>query len=148
MDGSARDELQKKLEAALELMREAVAHPSEGDVDDLDALVMDVQERLADAGSFIARHQHREDADFLADFSRRWFRESELMRVVLDALPSEPLLTEGAYKWHVRQKVWPPLSMPTDFDQYRDGPVGMFEVACNTQYVTFEIRVADSGEKA
>lgn len=147
MDGSAREGLRRVLEEAQGRLQEAIAKVDSGDLDEVDALVMEAQGALAEGADSIARHQQADDTSFLEDFSRRWFRESEVMRALFAELEGKPIMSEGVYLWRVRQTSHPPLSMPSEYEGYRHGPVGTLEVSCNTQHVTFEVRVADSGEK-
>jgi len=136
------DEWMAHLHDALESVQDAIKQLDRDDLDETNAYIMDAQKALKRVGDGLDRHEQENDASFLENYAKSWFREAHVLNALVDALPRDTLIEEGTYKWRVREQgiIKPPLEMPSDFDQNKHGPVAQVTVGCNTMSVTLYLR--------
>ena len=132
--------------------------------DEWGQLLADAADRIADARKMLDRDELEEchgyvssafdlvreldhqltvrdnDEEWKQEWARTWFHEASLFYAFVDALSLDPFLVDGAYKWRVETITRPPLKMPEDDRENRDGPRGEIELACNTASVTLMVR--------
>jgi len=137
------------LHDALEAVETAIKRLDQDDVEETDGCILDAQKALRRASDGIEKMRWDDDPEFRESSAADWFREAAVMHAFIDAFPREEILTEGSYLWRLREASLqkPPLQMPETYEDLTDGPGVELTVGCNTQFVTFEIKVASSGRQ-
>lgn len=147
MNQRQRDERGRALHSALEHVQDAIKKLDTEEVEEVDSYVMAAQQELRIVSEGISREQQMGDAEFLESFAKTWFRESDILQRFIGSIPEEPFLEEGAYRWRLRAVELPPLQMPKDYDDFKDGPSAQVTVGSNSEYLVFEFRVSESGKQ-
>lgn len=147
MNQRQRDKWSRALYNALEHVQDAIKKLETEEVEEIDSYVMAAQQELKAVSEDISREQQMGDAAFLEDFAKTWFREADILQRFMRSIPEEPFLEEGAYRWRLREVELPPLQMPRDYDDFKDGPSAQVTVGSNSEYLVFELRVSESGKQ-
>lgn len=148
MDEPAKDEWHEALLDARDLIWDALKKfdeidwedPGGRDLEELQSALHDVQLLAHKVVDGIECFDEMNDEKFLDSYSKDWLQEATVICALMEKLPTGPVLTEGAYQWTIRDMKPPPLRMPSEYDDFKDGPAGEFTVGCNTQEVYIEIR--------
>jgi len=134
------------LREALEHVQDSLKKLETDEMEAVDEAVMGAQQALRTVSDGISREEQMGDPVFLQNFAQMWFREAEVLCQLVNALPDEPVMSEGDYQWRIQEIHTPPLQMPEEFEDFKDGPILELAVGSNSEYVCFEIRVSESGK--
>ena len=144
-----RTEWSAHLHDALESVENAIKMLDQDDGEETDGYVIDAAQALRRASNGIEKMRWDADPEFREQFAADWFRQASVMNAFIDAFPREAVLTEGSYRWRLREASLrkPSLQMPETYEDLTDGPGAELTVGCNTQFVMFEIKVASFGQQ-
>ena len=136
-DKATKDKWAALLADAAERITDAQKHLDRGDLEECHSYVFDAFDLIREVDHQL--HIRDIDDEGRELWARTWFHEATLFSAFADALSREPFMVDGTYRWHVRKIKKPPLKMPEDEQEQRDGARGEIEVGCNTASVTFTV---------